>query len=170
MVSQIVGHDWVTELNWWALLGNSPDNPSKKKKPSYFSTFYTSTFWNVLLCFSESSRTWLLTPVPIYITSSSLISFNSTWVLMESEVKVLVMSDFLGPHRLKLSRLLCPWNSAGKNNAVCSHLFLQGIFPIQGLKLGLLHSRWILSHLSYHRSPWVLVKPWKYQCFPAEAL
>ena len=107
----------------------------------------------------------LTTPAPTYITSSSLISFNSTWVLINSEVKVLVMSDSLWPHRLKPSRLLCPCNSAGKNKAVCGHLLLQWIFPTQGLKLGLLHSRWILYHLSHHRSPWVLVKLWKYQCF-----
>ena len=41
----------------------------------------------------------LITPAPTYITSSSLISFNSTWVLINSEVKVLVMSDSLWPHR-----------------------------------------------------------------------
>ena len=39
MVSQTVGHDWVTELNWWALLGNSQDNPSKKKKLALFPLF-----------------------------------------------------------------------------------------------------------------------------------
>ena len=30
------------------------------------------------------------------------------------------------------TRLLCPWNSLGKNTGVGSHSLLQGIFPIQG--------------------------------------
>ena len=33
--------------------------------------------------------------------------------------------------------LLCPWNSPGRNAGVGSHSFLQGIFPTQGLNLGL---------------------------------
>jgi len=43
------------------------------------------------------------------------------------------------------TRLLCPWNSPGKNTGVGSHSFLQGIFPTQGLNLGLLHCMQILS-------------------------
>ena len=45
---------------------------------------------------------------------------------------------------LGTSRLLCPWNSPGKNTGVGSHSLLQGIFPAQGLNPGLLHGRWIL--------------------------
>ena len=41
------------------------------------------------------------------------------------------------------SRLLCPWNSPGKNTGVGSHSLLQGIFPTQGSNLGLLHCRHI---------------------------
>ena len=37
-------------------------------------------------------------------------------------------------------RLLCPWNSSGKNTGVGSHSLLQGIFPNQGLNPGLLWS------------------------------
>ena len=37
------------------------------------------------------------------------------------------------------ARLLCPWNSPGKNTGVGSHSLLQGIFPTQGLNLGFLH-------------------------------
>ena len=36
------------------------------------------------------------------------------------------------------TRLLCPWNSPGKNSEVGCPFLLQGIFPIQGLNLGLL--------------------------------
>ena len=44
---------------------------------------------------------------------------------------------------------LYPWNSPGKNSGVGSHSLLQGTFPSQGLKLGLLHCRQIFNHLSH---------------------
>ena len=50
----------------------------------------------------------------------------------------LVMSDSLGPHGLQPTRLLCPWNSPGKNTGVGSHFLLPGIFLIQGSNLHLL--------------------------------
>ena len=51
------------------------------------------------------------------------------------------------------ARLLCPWNSPGKNTGLGCHSLLQGIFPTQGLNLGLLHCRQILYHLSHQGSP-----------------
>ena len=44
-------------------------------------------------------------------------------------------------------------DSPCKNTRVGCHVFLQGIFPTQGLKPGLLLCRHILYHLSYQRSP-----------------
>ena len=43
-------------------------------------------------------------------------------------------------------------NSPGKNNAVGSHVFLQGIFPTQGSNPSLEHHRQILYHLSHQES------------------
>ena len=40
---------------------------------------------------------------------------------------------------LRNCRLLCPWNSPGKNTAVGCHFLLQGIFLTQGSNLCLLH-------------------------------
>ena len=71
------------------------------------------------------------------------------------KVKVLshsVVSDSLRPHGLQPARPLCPWNSPGKNTGL-GRLSLLQIFPTQGLKLGLLHCKLILYHLSYHGSP-----------------
>ena len=51
------------------------------------------------------------------------------------------------------ARLLCPWDSPGKNTGVGSHALLQGIFPTQGLNPGLPHSRHILYRLSHQGSP-----------------
>ena len=44
-------------------------------------------------------------------------------------------------------------DSAGTNTEVGCHALLQGIFPTQESKWGLLHCRWILYQLSYLRIP-----------------
>ena len=43
-----------------------------------------------------------------------------------------VVSDSLWPHGLGVTRLLCPWDSPGKNTGVGCHSLLQEIFPTQG--------------------------------------
>ena len=47
------------------------------------------------------------------------------------------------------ARLLCPWDSPGKNTGVGCHFLLQGIFPTQESNLGLLHCRQKIYQLSY---------------------
>ena len=49
------------------------------------------------------------------------------------------MSNSLWPHRLSPNRLLCPYDSPGKNTEVGCHALLQGIFLAQSLNLCLLH-------------------------------
>ena len=39
------------------------------------------------------------------------------------------------------------------NTGVSGHFLFQGIFPIQGSNLGVLHCTWILSYLSHKGSP-----------------
>ena len=51
------------------------------------------------------------------------------------------------------ARLLCRWDSPGKNIGVGCHSLLQGIFLTQGLNTGLPHCRQILYHLSHQASP-----------------
>ena len=53
-------------------------------------------------------------------------------------------------------RLLCPWNSPGKNTGVGSHSLLQEIFPTEGLNPGLPHCKRILYCLSHQGSPRIL--------------
>ena len=43
-----------------------------------------------------------------------------------------VVSDSLQPHGLQPARLLCPWDSPGKNTGVGCHALLQGSFLTQG--------------------------------------
>ena len=71
------------------------------------------------------------------------------------KVKVLVTQSCqtLQPHGLWATRLLCPWNSPGKNTGVGSHSLCQGIFPIQGWNPGLSYCRQILYHLTHQGKP-----------------
>jgi len=61
------------------------------------------------------------------------------------------MSDSLPPHEL-----YSPWNSPGLNTGMGRLSLLQGIFPTQGSKPGLLHCRQILYQLSHKGSPRIL--------------
>ena len=63
-----------------------------------------------------------------------------------------VMSNSLRPHGLLPTTLLYPWDSPGKNTGMGSHSLLQGIFPTQGLNLGVLHCGQILYHLRHQGS------------------
>ena len=56
-------------------------------------------------------------------------------------------------HGLGPARLLCSWNSHGKNSGVGCHSLLQEIFPTQGLNPGLPHCGQILYHQSHEGSP-----------------
>ena len=68
-----------------------------------------------------------------------------------------VVSDSFEPHGLQPTRLLCLWNSPGKNTGVGCHSLLQGIFLNQGLNPGLLHCRQILYHLSHLCDQFILL-------------
>jgi len=54
------------------------------------------------------------------------------------------MSNSLWPHGIQPARILCPWNSPGKNTGVGCHYLLQRIFLTKGFNLHLLH------HLHWH--------------------
>ena len=63
----------------------------------------------------------------------------------EASGQLLADAQSLGrPHGLWPTRILCPWDSPGKNTGVGCHSLLQGIFLTQGSNLGLLHCRQIL--------------------------
>ena len=62
------------------------------------------------------------------------------------------MSDSLWPSGLQPTRLLCPWNSPGKNTGVDCHFLLQRVLPTQGSNLGLWHCRQTLHQLSHQGS------------------
>ena len=66
------------------------------------------------------------------------------------------MSNSLWPYWLEPARLLCPWDSPGKNTGVGCCTLLQGIFLTQGLNsclLKILYCRWILYHWATGETP-----------------
>ena len=75
---------------------------------------------------------------------------NETLPNHESE-SFSVVSDSLRSHGL-----YSLWNSSDQKTGVGSLSLLQGIFPTQGLKLGLLHCRQILYQLSHKGSPRIM--------------
>ena len=69
--------------------------------------------------------------------------------LFNSNSRVCVCTQLLSHVRLFATPWTpLSWNSPGKNTGVGSHSLLQGIFPTQGSKPGLLHCRQIYYHLS----------------------
>ena len=59
-----------------------------------------------------------------------------------------VVFDSLRPQRLQPTRLLCPWDSLGKNTGMDCHSLLQRIFSTQGLNPSLLHCRQVLQRMT----------------------
>ena len=81
-----------------------------------------------------------------------LVTSKCSWqvpICSSSSVSHSVVSNSLQPHGLWAARLLCPWDSPGKNTGVDCHCLIQRIFLTQESNLGLLHCRQILYHLSY---------------------
>ena len=70
--------------------------------------------------------------IPMATTSPSCNSFVHIILCFLLLFSLQVVSDSLWPHGLQPTRLLCPWDSPGKNAGVGCHFLLKGIFPIQG--------------------------------------
>ena len=68
-----------------------------------------------------------------------------------------VVFDSSQPQELQPTRLLCPWDSPGRNTGVSSHSLLQGIISTQGSNPGLPQCSQILYHLSHQWSPSYLI-------------
>ena len=77
------------------------------------------------------------------------LQFTCNRSLIEVIVLVAWLCLTLGNPADQSTRLLCPYDSPGKNTGVDCHSLLQRIFPSQRSNPGLLHCRQILYHLSY---------------------
>ena len=105
-----------------------------------------------------------------FLSVRDLWNIRSIYILLirDSEVKRKSLSHirlFATPWTVWATRLICPWNSPGRNTGMGSHSLLQGVFPTQGSDLGLLHCRQIIYHLSHQGSPYSKLKThtdWKW--------
>ena len=91
-------------------------------------------------------------PIATHTMSSRLVSRSCQRVKRGSVPRSDVSGSML-PHGLEPARLLCPWDSPGKNTGVGAVSFSRGIFLTQGSNLGLLHCRQILYCPGHQGSP-----------------
>ena len=140
MGSQRVRHNWVTSMSMshictWLL-----------EKPLLWLCEPLSAKWCLLL-------NMLCRFVIAFLPRSKRLLIP--WLQLPSTVVLVwkwshsVVSNSLQSHGLWPTRLLCPWDSPGKNAGVGCHFLLQGIFLTQGLNLGLLHCRQTFYPRSY---------------------
>ena len=63
-----------------------------------------------------------------------LLTYVCVCVCVRARTRILshsFVSDSLQPHEQQPTRLLCPWDSPGKNTGVGCHFLLQGVFRTQ---------------------------------------
>ena len=104
-----------------------------------------------------------LTSVSVFTGASSLCVAMSayapvgTWVMGLNvwACSIVQLCPALRPRGLRPARLLCPWDSPGKDTAVGCHALLQGIFPTQGSNQGLLHWQADSSPSEPPGKPWL---------------
>ena len=68
-----------------------------------------------------------------------------------------LVTQSLRPRGLQPARLLCPWDSPGKNTGVGCYALLQGIFLTQGSNPRLLCCRWTVYRLSHQGKPQIML-------------
>ena len=72
-----------------------------------------------------------------YRNNKNLFPLPLSSSIIISSISHSVLSDSLQSHGLQPTRLLCPWDSPGKNTGMGCNSLLQGIFPSRGLNPGL---------------------------------
>ena len=156
--------EFSRQENWSGLpfppLGIEPTSPALQADPLPLShlgspestlTPYFFKFW-LLWLYRDPAHPFsysLILSLKCSVTSVKIkAEFSSCWTLF-TVTFVIVLSHFnhdlvtkydsLWPYELWASMLLCHWDSPGKNNGVCCHALLQGIFLTKESNLCLLH-------------------------------
>ena len=118
-----------------------------KKKKKYHSLGLCSTVWaaKIMIIIAPTFITYLpwaqcireleldtsenLTQRIWHMSNYLKIMYH--WYCESERVSSSAVSNSLQPHGIEPARLLCPWNSPGKNTRVGCHSLLQKIFPPQ---------------------------------------
>ena len=106
--------------------------------------FHGGEGWSVLFCFQKERGEGSAHPFCTCCLEGVALFSLFFKVCVRRYIYVLVIQSCLTLCNAMDPRLLCSWNSPGKNTGVDSHPRLQGIFLTQGSNLGLLHCRQIL--------------------------
>ena len=114
-------------------ISSSKKPTTSKKVIFWWNSWKTSHMWTPITYATTPSGSWLNFGTGCWIWGSS----SCTALLLLSSV----VSDSFQPYGLQPARLLCPWDSPGKNTGVGCHFLLQGIFLTQGSNPHLLHCR-----------------------------
>ena len=122
--------------------------------PIYFLIFFPIAYLEVHCIYPYIGGRF---PQILFLNSNNFVwSENTLYMLLCAVASRSVISDSLQPCGLQPTRLLCPWDSPGKNTGVGCHALLQGIFPTQGSNPGLPYCRRVLYQLSHQGSPRIL--------------
>ena len=130
-----------------------------KKNPLKLKTLF--------FCYFKSTNIWFeifVRYINPLISKIDVFSLNMMWLVHGHllafiiDQLVSVMSGSLQSHGLQPASFLHPSDSPGKNTGMGCRFLLQGIFPIQGSNLGLLHCRQTLYSLSHQGSPVFIIK------------
>ena len=132
-------HLWVGKIPWRSgnpLQYSCLENPMDR-----------GAWWATVHGATESWHNWGVCThhtVPVFIVPDHGGSLEVLWKgEFKSESRSVVS------YSLRHHGLYSPWNSPGQNTGVGTCSLLQGIFPTQGSKPGLLHCRQILYQLSH---------------------
>ena len=109
----------LTVCVWWTLTSVFTSLPLK--------TYLSGCFLFYLLS-SSLSFFRLICPTSSSQVITAFIPNICSPIFSSSSVSHSVVSDSLRPHELELTRLLCPWDSAGRNTGVGCCFLLQEIF------------------------------------------
>ena len=116
----------------------------------------TNTYGCISACFL------ILHYLPYQIDIDRIFHLTHSLQLSMKRIKTTCIN--FDPMKCSPPRLLCSWNSPGKNTGVSSDSPLQGIFPTHGSKLGFLCCRQILYRLSHQGSPSIKKKQKTSKC------
>ena len=136
---------YMSPPSWASLPPPIPSHPSRLSQSPDLSSLSHRANSHWLSIFHGALS--FVPPSPYWPPPAVSVSLFSTCA---SPLKALVAQSglTLRPQGLEPTRILCPWNSPGKNTGAGCHSLLKGLFPTQGLSLGPLPCRQILYRLS----------------------